>query len=169
MEKRVEGSERITGPLKSTALFPERALPVDALLISYCLLQLQSHAGLSGEAGGSGLEGGFQASRAECAVSSQEQGLATAGGRCAVCQAGEGRGGRKWLPLDVCSFYLCMYVCMYVWLRWVFIAARGLSLVAASGGYSSLQCVGFSLWWLLLLRTMGSRHAGFSSCGMWAQ
>ena len=48
---------------------------------------------------------------------------------------------------------------------WVFVAACGLSLVAASGGYSSLQCAGFSLWWLLLLQSSGSRHAGFSSCG----
>ena len=53
--------------------------------------------------------------------------------------------------------YVCMYVCMYVWLCWVFIAAHGLSLVAASRGYSSLQCVGFSLRWLLLWRSTGSR------------
>ena len=38
-----------------------------------------------------------------------------------------------------------------------------------SRGYSSLWCVGFSLRWLLLLRSMGSRHAGFSSCGTWVQ
>ena len=50
---------------------------------------------------------------------------------------------------------------IYFWLRWVFVAARGLSLVVVSGGYSSLQCAGFSLWWLLLLRSTGSRHAGF--------
>ena len=42
---------------------------------------------------------------------------------------------------------------------------RGLSLVVASVGYSSLQYVGFLLWWLLLLRSTGSRCAGFSSCG----
>ena len=41
----------------------------------------------------------------------------------------------------------------------------GLSLVAASRGYSLLQCAGFSLWWLPLLQSTGSRHAGFSSCG----
>ena len=46
---------------------------------------------------------------------------------------------------------------------------RGLSLVAVSGGYSWLQCTGFSLRWLLLLRSMGSTHAGFSSCSMQAQ
>ena len=41
----------------------------------------------------------------------------------------------------------------------------GLSLIAASGGYSSLRWAGFSLRWLLLLQSTGSRHAGFSSCG----
>ena len=46
------------------------------------------------------------------------------------------------------------------WLHWVFIAARGLSLVARSGGYSSLRRAGFSLRWLLLLRSTGSRRAG---------
>ena len=57
----------------------------------------------------------------------------------------------------------------YFWLHWVFVAARGLSLVAASGGYSSLRCAGFLLLWLLLLRSTGSRRAGFSSCSMQAQ
>ena len=37
-----------------------------------------------------------------------------------------------------------------------------------AGGYSSLQCAGFSLW-LLLLQSTGSRCPGFSSCGTWAQ
>ena len=62
--------------------------------------------------------------------------------------------------MQMYNFCFCFF-----WLRWVFVAARGLSLVAMSGGYSSLWCVGFSLRWLLLLRTMGSRCAGFSSCG----
>ena len=52
---------------------------------------------------------------------------------------------------------------------WVFAAARGLSLVEESGGYSSLWCTGFSLRWLLLLQNTGSRRTGFSSCGAWAQ
>ena len=54
---------------------------------------------------------------------------------------------------------------IYFWLRWVFVAARGLSLVVARGGYSSLLCTGFSLRWLLLLWSTGSRRAGLSSCG----
>ena len=61
------------------------------------------------------------------------------------------------------KFYL--FYLIYFWLCWVFIAEHGLSLVAASGGYSSLRCTGFSLRWLLLLRSTGSRHVGFSSCG----
>ena len=69
------------------------------------------------------------------------------------------------------SFFLSffLYLFIYFWLCWVFVAARGLSLVVVSGGYSSLWCVAFSLRWLLLLRSTGSRHVGFSSCGTWAQ
>ena len=51
------------------------------------------------------------------------------------------------------------------WLHWVFAAARGLSLVAVSRGYSLLRGAGFALWWLLLLQSTGSRRVGFSSCG----
>ena len=46
------------------------------------------------------------------------------------------------------------------WLRWVFVAVCRLSLVAASRVYSSLWCAGFSLWWLLLLQSTGSRRVG---------
>ena len=62
-------------------------------------------------------------------------------------------------------FVFLINLFIYFWLHWVFVAVRGLSLVAESGGSSSLRCAGFSLRWLLLLRSMGSRHAGFSSCG----
>ena len=58
--------------------------------------------------------------------------------------------------------YLFFRETLYFWLRWVFVAVRRLSLVAASGSYSSLRCMGFSLWWFLLLWSMGSRPAGFS-------
>ena len=56
----------------------------------------------------------------------------------------------------------------FFWLCWVFIAARGLSLVAASGATlccgARAHCGDFSL-----LQSTGSRHVGFSSCGAWAQ
>ena len=73
------------------------------------------------------------------------------------------------LPQFYISMFLFCFVLFCLWLCWVFIAAHGLSLVAASEGYSSLRCAGFSLRWLLLLRSTGSRHVGFSSCSMWAQ
>ena len=66
-------------------------------------------------------------------------------------------------------FFKFIYFIYYFLLCWVFVAARGLSLVAASGGYSSLWCAGFSLQWLLLLWSTGSRHPCFSSCGTRAQ
>ena len=55
-----------------------------------------------------------------------------------------------------------MYLFIY-WLHWVFVAVRGLSLVAASGGATlccgawASHCGGFS------------KRAGFSSCGAQAQ
>ena len=54
---------------------------------------------------------------------------------------------------DLYYYYFCIkYFFIFIfWLRWVFVAVRGLSLVVASRGYSLLRCVGFSLWWLLLL------------------
>ena len=66
-------------------------------------------------------------------------------------------------------FFNLFYLFIYFWLRWVFVVACGLSLVAASGGYSSLWWAGFSLRWLLLLRSTGSRHVSFSSCVTQAQ
>ena len=57
-------------------------------------------------------------------------------------------------------FLLFIYLFIYLWLRWVSVAVRGLSLVAVSGGYSSLRCV-------------ASHRGGFSCCraralGTWA-
>ena len=45
---------------------------------------------------------------------------------------------------------------LYFWLRWVFVAARGLFSSCGERG-------------LLLLQSTGSRHADFSSCGTRAQ
>ena len=50
-----------------------------------------------------------------------------------------------------------IYFILFFWLRWVFVAARRLSLVAASGGYSLLRYAGFSLRWLLLLQALGAQ------------
>ena len=52
------------------------------------------------------------------------------------------------------------FLFIYLWLCWVFVSVRGLSLVAASGGLSSSRCTGLSLSRPLLLRSKGSRRAG---------
>ena len=71
-------------------------------------------------------------------------------------------------PVNFLGWPLLLLLFIYFWVPWVFVAARGLSLVAASGGYYSLWFMGFSLWWLLLLWSTVSRHMGFSSCALWA-
>ena len=48
---------------------------------------------------------------------------------------------------------------IYFWLCWVFVSVQGLSLVAASGGHSSLRCTGLSLLRPLLLRSTSSSRA----------
>ena len=54
-------------------------------------------------------------------------------------------------------YYLILFIFVFIWLHWVSVAACQLSLVAERGGYSSMQCLGFLLRWLLLLLSMGSR------------
>ena len=51
-------------------------------------------------------------------------------------------------------FFFLIFI--YLWLHWVFVSVRGLSLVAASGGHSSSRCVGLSLSRPLLLWSAGS-------------
>ena len=58
-------------------------------------------------------------------------------------------------------FIICLLI--YFWICWVFIAVQGLFLLGVSGG-CSLRCTGFSLKWLLLLWSIGSRCTAFSSC-----
>ena len=91
----------------------------------------------------------------------------------------------SWIPLFYLSFpnqfpksiqlsslYSSFFFFFNFWLHWVFVAACGLSLVVLSGCYSSLWCAGFSLQWLLLLRSqaLGMQASvvvvcGLSSCG----
>ena len=64
-------------------------------------------------------------------------------------------------PRNFISFFLInLFIYFYFWPRWIFVAVRRLSLVAVSGGYSSLRCAGFSLRWLLLLWSTDSRRTG---------
>ena len=65
-------------------------------------------------------------------------------------------------------FLICLFYFIQFWLRWVFVAVRGLSLVVVSGGYSSLRCTGFSCCRARALGTQASVVAarGLSSCGL---
>ena len=49
-----------------------------------------------------------------------------------------------------------LFIYFYFWLCWVFVAACGLSLAAASGDYSWLLGTDFSWQWLFLLPSTGS-------------
>ena len=62
------------------------------------------------------------------------------------------------LIIDPDSFFFNLFF----WLHWVILAARRLSLVVPSRGYSLVAVcgVGFSLQWLLLLWSTGSRVQG---------
>ena len=57
-------------------------------------------------------------------------------------------------------FQILFIYLFYLWLCWVFVSVRGLSLVVASGGHSSSRCAGLSLPRPLLLPSTGSRRAG---------
>ena len=72
------------------------------------------------------------------------------------------------LHIPANSYYYFLLIFLSFWLHWVFAAMCRLSLVAASRGYTSLQCMGFSLWWPLSLQSMGSSHIGLSGCSRWA-
>ena len=71
-------------------------------------------------------------------------------------------------------FFINLFYFIYFWLRWVFIAACGLSLAVWSRGYPSLRvwdshCAGFSCG----ARALGAQASvvvvlGLSSCGSWA-
>ena len=68
------------------------------------------------------------------------------------------------------SFKIFIYL-YHFGLQWVFVAANRFSLVALFRGYSSLQCMSFSLCWFLLW-SKSSRACGFQqllsySMGMW--
>ena len=66
----------------------------------------------------------------------------------------------QFIGLFILHIFFKILFIFYLWLCWVFISVQGLSLVAASGGHSSLWCARSSLSRPLLLRSTGSRGAG---------
>ena len=72
-----------------------------------------------------------------------------------------------------CSFFIFIFK-FYLWLCWVFVSVRGLSLVVASGGHSSSRCAGLSLSRLLTIAaSLAAEHRlqtrRLSNCGSRAQ
>ena len=53
-----------------------------------------------------------------------------------------------------------IYLFIYLWLCWVFVSVRGLSLVVASGGHSSSRYADLSLSRPFLFRSTGPRRSG---------
>ena len=71
------------------------------------------------------------------------------------------RHGSKAYTLGMWLFFLKLINSfIHLWLCWVFVSVRGLSLVVAGGGHSSSQSAGLSLSRPLLLQDTGSRRAG---------
>ena len=69
------------------------------------------------------------------------------------------------------NFKFFIFINLFILFYYLFLAALGLRCCArafSSCGEQGLLFIavpGFSLWWLLLLRSTGSRRVGFSSCG----
>ena len=70
--------------------------------------------------------------------------------------------------LFICLWTTCISSSLFIYLFIYFSFFKFYLFIFGCVG-SLLQCAGISLRWLLLLQGMGSRRAGFSSCGMWAQ
>ena len=73
------------------------------------------------------------------------------------------------LGADIYIFFkIFIYLFIYLWLCWVFVSVRGLSLVVASGGHSSSRCAGLSLSWPLVAEHR-LQMCRLSNCGSRAQ
>ena len=71
--------------------------------------------------------------------------------------------------------FLCFYKFIYFWLRWVFVAARGLSLVVARGGLLFVEVCMLLIVvasrcgaWALGVRASVVVECGLNSCVSWA-
>ena len=63
----------------------------------------------------------------------------------------------SWLSLKGFAFPAQFLKIIYYWLQWVFVTVHRLSLVEASGGFSSCCGRAFSLWRLLVLQSTSSK------------
>ena len=79
----------------------------------------------------------------------------------------KGRWDLNYVFTDLLFIYF-NYLLIYFWLHWVFVAAWGPSLVAASRGPSLAMCSGFSLWRLLFwgAQVLGDWASGVVAHGL---
>ena len=71
----------------------------------------------------------------------------------------------KWFSYWKLTVESCLYLKIIIY--YLFLTALDLLCVWRAGASLSFRCMSFSLLWLLLLQSMGSR-VGLSSCGSWA-
>ena len=62
-------------------------------------------------------------------------------------------------------FFIIFIIKKFIYVFLVVLSLCCCTYACSSWGYSSLQGAGFSLWWLLLLQSMGSEACDLSSCG----
>ena len=68
--------------------------------------------------------------------------------------------------LGVFLKFICYFILFYFFNKFIYLFTFGCGGFSLLGeGFLQLRCVGFLLWWLILLQSTGSKRAGFSSCG----
>ena len=73
----------------------------------------------------------------------------------------------EFLSIFIYFFFKFLFIYLFLAMLGLCCCARAFS-SCGERGLLFVWCMGFSLWWLLLLQSMGSRCTGFSSCGSWA-
>ena len=71
-----------------------------------------------------------------------------------------------YMYIYVCALFLTLtHCCIYLFIfgqAWSSSPHAGFLQLQQAGAALQLRCMGFSLWWLLLLQSIGSRHMRFS-------
>ena len=79
--------------------------------------------------------------------------------------------GVQCLLVAECGTKKKLYLCIYFWLHWVFVAACSLFLVAETEATLLPLCTGFliAVFFLVAFGAWTPGHLSFSSSGTWAQ
>ena len=77
----------------------------------------------------------------------------------------ENSKNKQCISFKLCAVLLLLLLLFIYLLLGLCCCTQALSSCGQRGGYPLLRCAGFSLRWLLLLRSADSSRTGFSSCG----